>query len=272
MDQNRKRGLSDVAAVEAWHADFESGCRTAALYIDVVFQTGRLGGNPKDRVRFKLGLKRAEIIVVIPKGEPARVDVRSVVRDSPTGSGEVIQKTSSARRTALGGHLGANLGIRPKLAGSMGLEAATSGEREQNVQITETISHIKVVHMKNDDQMHRWLVKPTISATLDGRPWDSKNARLELVDTRHLPTRAMAASIRVDIQCMIEDLEITDISLKDQNLWRNMVEGPNHRNKIAAAEAYIRNRLYRDGLIKEELLGEADKYARITIASTIAEC
>jgi hypothetical protein len=269
--QNRKRGLSDVVGVEAWHQSFDDGPGAAALHIDVVFQTGRLGGSPQDRVRFKLGLKRASIIVVIPPGEPTRVDVRSVIRDSPSGSGQVVQTIASGRKSGAGVGLNANLGAQSNLAGSVNLEAVASDEREKNVQITEAISHMKVVHMKNDEQFHRWIVSPTITPALDGRPWDSGTPRLNLIDTRKLATQAMPPTVRVEVRCLIEDLAITDIALKDQTAWARIVAGPNHRNKVAAAEAFIRNRLYRDGLLSGSLVDEADRYAEITIAATIAE-
>ena len=270
-NQNRKRGLSDVVGIEAWHASFDEGRSNVALHIDVVFQTGRLGGNPQDRVRFKLGLKRAQIVVVIPPGEPARVDAQSVVRDSPITSGEIIQRTASARRVGAGANIRGSLGTKSHVSGSIDLEAEASSERQKSVQITESISHMKVVHMKNDEQFHRWLISPTVASALDGRPWDSGIPRLQLIDTREFPTQVMAPAVRIEVRCMIEDLEITEITLKDKSLWERVVAAPNHRNKMAAAEAYIRNYLYRDGLIKKDSSDEIDQYAQITVAATIAE-
>lgn len=270
-NQNRKRGLSDVVGVEAWHVSFDESLGVAGLHIDVVFQTGRLGGNPQDRVRFKLGLKKASVIVVVPPGEPARVDTRSVIRDSPVSSGQIIQKVATAHKAGASLGLNADAGVQPNLAGSLDLEVGVSGERERNLQLTESISHMKVVHMKNEEQFHRWLISPTVSRALDGRPWDSRVARLNLIDTRKRPTRAMAPTVRIEVRCMIEDLEITEIALKDQTAWNRVLAGPNHRNKMAAAEAYIRNRLYKDGLIDGSLNDGANGYAEITIAATIAE-
>ena len=73
-ERNRKRGLAEVVSIDAWHERFGESCDRADLHANVTFMTGRLGGEPESQVRFRLSLKRAEIVVVIPETEPLSVD------------------------------------------------------------------------------------------------------------------------------------------------------------------------------------------------------
>ena len=46
---------------------------TADLHADVVFGVARVGGEADSPVRFRLSIKRAGIIVLIPESEPVRL-------------------------------------------------------------------------------------------------------------------------------------------------------------------------------------------------------
>ena len=63
-DDNRKRALADVVTVDAWHAEFSNDAPRVDLHIDVVFGVGRIGGGESAGVRFRLSLRRAEVVVV----------------------------------------------------------------------------------------------------------------------------------------------------------------------------------------------------------------
>lgn len=101
---NRKRAFADAVTIDAWHDSFLEDYAKVDLHVDVVFGTARLGGEPEAPVRFRLSVKRAEVIVIIPDSEPVTVDRNSVSRDSPEVQGhltEVIEQTNQA--TAKGG-------------------------------------------------------------------------------------------------------------------------------------------------------------------------
>jgi hypothetical protein len=80
---NRKRAFADVVTIDAWHNEFNDECKTADLHADVVFGTARLGGEAASQVRFRLSIKRAEIVVIVPELEPLSVAKTSVSRDAP---------------------------------------------------------------------------------------------------------------------------------------------------------------------------------------------
>jgi hypothetical protein len=96
---NRKRAFADVVTVDAWHEEFDDAHSKVDLHTDVVFGTARVGGEPESPVRFRLSVKRAEVVIIIPELEPVSVDRASVSRDSPDYEGhltEVVERTIQA--------------------------------------------------------------------------------------------------------------------------------------------------------------------------------
>ena len=78
---NRKRIFTDLVSIEAWHKEFTDKRRKVDLHADVVFMTARVGGEKESKVRFRLSLKRAEFVIVIPESEPVDVDKFSISRE-----------------------------------------------------------------------------------------------------------------------------------------------------------------------------------------------
>ena len=106
---------------------------------------------------------------------------------------------------------------------------------------------------------------------LDGRPWPSDKPRLKLIDRRAPNFRALEPTVRVEVRCRREDLEITDIRFKDDARQQAFLLREGHRNRIAAAEALIRSRLLQEGLIDPKAdLG--DDFLELTLSDTIVEC
>ncbi len=97
--ENRKRAFADVVTIDAWHDTFSESVSTVDLHADVVFGTARVGGDAQSPVRFRLSVRRAEIIVIIPDSEPVSVDRKSVSRDTPELEGhltQVVEKSTQA--------------------------------------------------------------------------------------------------------------------------------------------------------------------------------
>src|SRR2546423_71274 len=96
---NRRRAFADVVSIDAWHPPFSDQVSRVDLHADVVFGTARIGGENESAVRFRLSVKRAEIVVVVPDSEPVGVDRSSVSRDAPEFEGrltEIVERTSQA--------------------------------------------------------------------------------------------------------------------------------------------------------------------------------
>src|SRR4051794_22753548 len=100
--ENRKRAFADVVTIDAWHDSFSKES-TVDLHADVVFGTARVGGDSQSPVRFRLSLRRAEVIVIIPDSEPVSVDRKSVSRDAPELEGrltQIVERTAQANLKA----------------------------------------------------------------------------------------------------------------------------------------------------------------------------
>src|SRR5882724_12023929 len=90
-----RRAFAEVVTVDAWHQSFGETLKVD-LHADVVFGIARVGGESESPVRFRLKVRRAEVILVIPESEPVSVDKSSVSRDSPelqTRVRQTIKKT-----------------------------------------------------------------------------------------------------------------------------------------------------------------------------------
>ena len=92
---NRKRAFADTVSIDAWTGNFANG-KNVSFHADVVFGTARVGGEEDSPVRFRLSVKRAEVVLVIPDFEPVKVDPKTVFRGTPEPEGRV---TSTEERS-----------------------------------------------------------------------------------------------------------------------------------------------------------------------------
>jgi hypothetical protein len=225
---NRKRAFADVVTIEAWHDRFSDRKSRVDLHADVVFGTARVGGEQESPVRFRLSIKRAEIVVIVPDTEPVSVDKRSVSRDSPEFEArmtETIERKTKASKTA---KISASVSPR-KMRGS--LSAESGGETDltssKKLSVSGTVRLMLVTQSQTDDGQYRWLVEPSTKAFLDGRPWDSfKRPRLRLIDKRKDRNRGIPPTVRVEVRCRREDLLIEDLTVKDETLWEALGSVP----------------------------------------------
>lgn len=271
-NNNQARNLSDIVSLEAWHDELTCDLGRSDLHVDVSFMTGRMGGGNDNPVRFKLTLRQAELVVVVPATEPVKVDPKSVRRDTRDRKATV---TDTYKRSGkVEGATAAKVKLRSTGADvNFEAEGGVSGSasRDHLVEVSETVRSIVAVHGKAADGAHFWTLSPAMGDTLDGRPWDGvQEPRLTLVDTRKADSRSLPATVRVEVRCRREDLEISEIVLTDQKQQGLFKKDPNRRNKLAAAEALIRTRMFEEGLL-ENSADLNDPYARMTIAVVSAE-
>lgn len=267
---NRTRAFADVLAIDAWHEAFDSEYATADLHADVVFSTARVGGEPESDVRFRLRLRRAELVVIIPETEPLSVDKRSVSRDSQNQNArvtEILEHSGKSRAAASGS---VNLGLESSSAG-IALSADTSLEVSEvrKMEIDTEGPLMAVIQSLTPDGFYRWSIETRTRQPLNGRPWDGTlSPRLKLIDTRSDRTRGIPPTVRIEVRCRREDIDIFDIEIKNENVWQKVKRRAGFRNRIAAAEAYIRDRLASEGLSAQNL---NDKFGQLTLGATTAE-
>jgi hypothetical protein len=268
-NNDRRQAFTDVVTLEAWHAAFGQGSPAVDLHVDVVFGTGRLGEEADSPIRFKLDIRRAEIVVVVPQMEPVVVDPASVSRDAPQLTGQLTSSTEKRSSRSLGAKIFGALSFRsPSGGASLSAEASGSVQTSEKIELAGTAEIISVTQSKSREGHYRWTVVPRTKEVLEGRPWDgSKKPRLKLIDSRGPGSASLSPSVRVEIRCRREDLAISDLTLKDESHWASVVGRSGFRNRLAAAESYIRDRLSSDGLHVGDL---NELFARLTIASVSA--
>ncbi len=105
---NRKRILSEVVSLEAWQQPTDVASQLS-LHADVVFKEGRIGGEENSKLRFKLRVKRAELIIIVPENEPVSVIRNSVSRDTIKVVGTKTAKSKRGHSNALKNSLKTNL-------------------------------------------------------------------------------------------------------------------------------------------------------------------
>jgi hypothetical protein len=162
-------------------------------------------------------------------------------------------------------------------ASSTGISASSKAEAEagaslssrEKLEISATVQFLIVTQSKTADGQYRWLVEPRAKEILEGRPWDAtKQPRLKLVDKRADRTRGIPPAVRVEVRCRREDLIIKDLEIKDETLWDAAKRRAGFKNKVAAAESYIRDHLSQEGLEVDNI---EDIFGIVTLGSATAE-
>lgn len=268
-EHNRRRALADTVSLDAWKGEVGAKGKFD-LHVDVTFGVGRLGGEVDDKARFKLSLKRAEVVVIISPNEPAKVDKGSVARTETAGvviKDVVTQQSEGAIAAAVG--IDASVSERgAKAKAKAGAKAKASKSKKAVTTITRQTSSMIIVQSQTVDGDYRWSISGAVAEMmLDGKPWDADRVpRMKVIDTRRDRSRGIEPSVRVEVRCLRDDLKIENIVLKDDKAWANLLKSPSHRNRYIAAEAVIRDRLFKAGLVHGAL---GEPYAQMCLAEAI---
>jgi hypothetical protein len=265
---NQRRAFADVVTIEAWHRPFTDQVAMVDLHADVVFSTARVGGETGSLVTFRLSLKRAELVVVVPVNEPASVDITSVAREGPDQDA-VLTKTieTSMEANTKAGFSASVSTARVTGGATLGAEGKARYSASDKLKISEKIGLILVSQSKTADGHYRWSMEPRASGILEGRPWNAaKEPRLKL-RTVGKGRSKLPPTVRVELSCRQEDLVIDDIEIKDRGLWATVRNSLGFHAKRAAAVSYIRARLIEDGL---EVKNIEDRFGQLTLYSVFA--
>jgi hypothetical protein len=267
---NQQKAFTDVVSIDAWHEKLSSLTPRVDLHADVVFRTARVGGEAESQVRFRLSVKRAELILIIPELERFAVDKRFVARfgkvksmtQSFTQTTKVVGRVDADAKAAVG---------LSTMSASVGAKARANLQRssEKKLKASEKRTSISVTYrFDNAENNNCWTLEPGIGSVLEGRPWDAaKSPIVKLVDQRVDRERGIEPTVRLEIRCLREDLEITDLELKNTGLWEELKERVGGKNRLKAAEAYIRNRLEEAGLDAGDM---SDRFVKITLVDVFA--
>jgi hypothetical protein len=170
---NIKRIFSDVVSVDSWHTPFDGLSGTATVHIDAVFGEARIGGDAEAPIRFRLSLRRAEIVVVVPHSEPLQIQKGTVARSESNGQLNITRRTERTISAQAGveGHLGISTSKFPVVAAANAHSGL--GMAQTDTEIVETDDQMGLVlatQNQTSDGYYRWECRPTLGAALRGRP------------------------------------------------------------------------------------------------------
>ena len=269
-DDNRIRALAEVASLDAWHKGFTASRKAVELHVDVAFAEGRVGGEPGDPVRFRLALKRATVVVVVPPFEKLGIDRASVSRDAPTVKVKASEVRKTRTRLGLGGKAKGKAALTGlNASGVVDAVARAERSRERAIRITQELGPLSVMQMQTADGDYAWVIEPTLDGRLHGRPWNAhKRPRMKVVDLREERSRGLEPAVTVELRCRRMDLDIQGIAPTAKRDLAALAADPFGPNKMRAVEAVIRTRLARAGLLHGDL---EDPYAEIVLCAVLAE-
>lgn len=267
---NRRRAFSDAVTVDAWHKPFNGERRKASLHAHVAFGEARVGDEPGMRISFRLGLRRAEVVVAIGEGEGLQIDKTSVARKSSgsTFEGTVVRQVHAT--ASIRGKLSLLLGLGDAKGAAGGGVSAKRSKAIKRRSETRAKAPMRITQSMTPNDEYRWIIESQTDGTLDGEPWDAgRDPRLTLIDPNAGQARQIEPCVRIEVRCRREDMIISDIEIIDRTILRELPDGRarSRRNEVAA-ECYIRDELMRRGLGAVDL---SNRFAEITILSVTAE-
>ena len=253
---NLSKVFSEIVSLDAWHSKFCDSTDSASVHVDLSFLEGHLGAESESEVRFKLTLKRAELIFVIPAMEPLQVIQSSVDREATV---EGIRRYLREHDKQLTGSLEAAMQISQNPSLNLGAKATSQNLNKETVttEMKLPISNFRMSQSKDPDGNYRWIVMPETGDLLMGKVWDPiKRPRLSV---KKSGASIIAPTCRVIVRCRKQDFNVSEITLKSgKKLGQKFLF-----NRTAAATAFISQRLGELGFDNENL---DEEYANICVA------
>jgi hypothetical protein len=267
-DGNRKglngdKIMTEVVALECWHGALDPN-RAAELCSHVGFKPGQFTTtNDYGAVTFTVKITEARLLLVVPPNEPVRIDRGSIF--AGTDAAEVEHTTEvkkhSSREASASGELGFE-SCKVQASGKLGAGGKAGSSVAQKT-AQKTKSGPIAVRCWKDSAGYAWLFTPSGGVSLNGEPWRRGQpvARFKRTDSAG---SKLDAAIYLEVRTKREHINIEVIGVirdKGNSLGRFLANLP--RNKLAAAEACIRNALIAEGL---EVDGFDDPNAYVTLA------
>lgn len=272
--RNDKQLFADLVSLEAWHDEFTQEHSTASLFANVVFGEAKMGGNSDADVTFRMKITRAEIVIVVSDFEPVSIDPREVERFLNKNK---ILRTETQERE-LSGAIGASGGLeidgltQAKINLSTNAEGEIKTRKKETIEKKEEINLFEITQSKDNDQNYRWIIEQLEKKELEGSPWDpNKTPLVTLMDTRNSTKHDLPPSIRLVVRCLREDIEISDLKVKNPEKVKGWKTGKKiqeiDKANLRAAEALIRNSLTEYGLDAGKL---DEDFSEVVLGSVLA--
>jgi hypothetical protein len=263
---NTQRSLKGVVSVDGWIAKFDKN-NSATVHVDIVFRQGHFGADDKEKIRFRVCLSRAEVILRIADGEPLHMVKQSIARTPlpDAGTRETVRRTS--RKASASAKASASLVNVPAV--SVAADLAASGQVDITDKAKQKLSRYLSQHFQTTEGHPAWEITHSDEGShLEGAPWDARTEhRLKVRRDTERNADGDKPSIKVEVRCLREDIVIEDLSAKDDGTQRGWLSRPNSDVNLAAAEQVIKDELFKAGFMRVGNLHE--KYTVVLIADAI---
>jgi len=262
---NTIRSLKSMISVSGWIAKFDAD-NAATVHVNVVFGDGLFGAEPHHKIRFRLALKRAEVVVRIPDGQPIHV-IGSSVAYTPN-SQKVTRETQTQSTVEMSGHFAGELSATGAAFAAGGKASADTRQTTSQTAIEDVRRYI-VEHFTTDKSDNAWKVAHQEQRrVLSGAPWDPRTEpRLSVRRTAERNADGDKPSLTVEIRCRRQDLHIEGLQVKDDSIWRSFQSKKNRDANLAAAEQVIKDELVKAGFLNIPDLDE--DFAELLVADVI---
>lgn len=235
---NYQRVFADVISLDAWHEPFRLDQETYGVFAELSFTEGRMGGDePEIPFTFNVRLKKA--LLSIRLEDPLTLDRASVARGIPAKQAEYTQVVRA--KEAARSYVGIGAKITPALIGAAlngDVSKSTEISEEEELRISQEVPEILVTARPDGAHGYSWEMEPLLGNHLRGQPWDPIDPPRMRV---YLPeSSAIDPTIKVEVRCALEDLEITSILPKEESLVEKLTGLPRREINEAAAIQHLK--------------------------------
>ncbi len=217
MRNNRSRILSEVLSLDAWHDPLRVDGTSSAVYVELTFSEGRIGGNDAQiPFTFRLSLKKA--LLTIKVEDSLAIDRTSIARSIPQAQVE-LSKIMSAKQLAESSLVGkakiSPASLHVALTGDMKRESAVS--QEDQLHLIQTVPETLVTPRANGNNSYSWELQPSFNPTLQNQPWHPVDAPRMKIKPRGKLGKILP-TVSVTVSCAVEDMDISELKPKSDTI------------------------------------------------------
>jgi hypothetical protein len=250
---NKKRLLAQVLSIDAWHEPMKFDGRTFSVHVELSFKNGRIGG---DDPRFPFTFKRALLTIQLEK--PLSIDRKSVARHIPSNQAELTQIIAARDEIKSSREFGGKVSPAALAFSISGkAENTDASSREKQMKVVQEVPRIVAIPHPLGSQEYAWELRPGQSPVaeprLSAKITSGGKPKIEPV-------------LKALVTCKLEDIEISDLVLKDTSPVGILKEMAFHRVNMVAAIQHLKFSLREMELEAGDF---GDKFSAVTIADMI---
>lgn len=214
---NRRRLLSDLLSIDAWHDPIRVDERTAKVHVELTFKEGRVGGNDAELpFTFRVSLHKAEMTVKLES--PLTYDRNTVARSIPAAWAELTRIRTAREQAERTAKVGMNIDAASFAAAFRAQAGETkSDQREDVLKVVQTIPEIMVTPSPSGNNSYSWAMEPTWRPFLSGQPWHPTEQPRMLVGLNK--KTKIDPAISVELRCAFEDIAIYELETKETSVF-----------------------------------------------------